>query len=171
MAKDGIELKVFDKDMQRALRSIRFWGGKTLDQVSKEVQKATLNTAADAQQNVKDNGSISTSLLINSISSKFDKIRNIGEVIVNAAYGGYVEFGRKAGGFPPLAPLETWVKKKGIETDPKKIKSVAFLIGRSIAKNGTKPKPFLIPAWKKNANLLVENIKGVLRRSGKNSKV
>lgn len=171
MAKDGIQLKVFDKDMQRALRSIRFWGGKTLDQCSLEVRKATLNTAADAQQNVKDNGSISTSLLINSISSKFDKLRNIGEVIVGAAYGGYVEFGRKAGGFPPLAPLETWIKKKGIETDPKKIKSVAFLIGRSIAKNGTKPKPYLIPAWKKNANLLVGNLKAVLRNSGKNSKL
>jgi len=157
--------------MRRALRSIQFWGGKTLEEVSREVQKATLNTAADAQQNVKDNGSISTSLLINSISSKFDKLRNVGEVIVGAAYGAYLEYGRKAGGFPPLAPLETWIKKKGIETDPKKIKSVAFLIGRSIAANGTKARPYLIPAWKKNANLLVENIKGVLRRSGKNTKL
>ena len=88
-----------------------------------------------------------------------------------AAYGGYVEFGRKAGGFPPLAPLETWIKKKGIETDPKKIKSTAFLIGRSIAKNGTKPKPYLIPSCRKNANLLVKNLIKVLRQSGKNKKL
>lgn len=172
MAKKGaIELKVFDKDMSRALRSIRFWGGKTLEQVSTEVNKATLNTAADAKQNVKDNGSISTSLLINSIESRFNKFKNAGTVMVGAAYGGYLEFGRKAGGFPPLAPLEAWVKKKGIESDTKKIKSIAFLIGRSIAKNGTKPKPYLIPAWKKNATLLVKSIKLVLRKSGKNKKI
>jgi hypothetical protein len=171
MAKGGIELKVLDKDMNRALRSIRFWGGKTLEQCSREVNKATLNTAADAKQNVKDNGSISTSLLINSIENRFNKLTNVGTVIVGAAYGGYLEFGRKAGGFPPIKPLETWIKKKGIETDPKKIKTAAFLIGRSIAKNGTKPRPYLIPSWRKNANLLVKNLKLVLRNSKKNKKL
>jgi hypothetical protein len=171
MAKGGVELKILDKDMRKALRSVRFWGGKTLEQCSTEVNKATLNTAADAKQNVKDNGSVSTSLLINSIESTFNKLRSTGEVLVGAAYGGYLEFGRKAGGFPPLAPLETWIKKKGIESDPKKIKSAAFLIGRSIAKNGTKPRPYLIPSWRKNANLLVKNLKLVLRQSGKNKKL
>ena len=171
MAKDGIKLKVYDKDMSRALRSIRFWGGKTLEQASREVNKATLNTAADAKQNVKDNGSISTSLLINSIENKFNKLKNTGVVIVGAMYGGYLEFGRKAGGMPPIAPLETWVKKKGIATDSKEIKSIAFAIARSIAKNGTKPRPYLIPAWRKNANTLVKNLKTVLRNSGKNTRL
>ena len=171
MAKDGIQLKIFDKDMRRAMHSVRFWGGKTLEQCSREVNKATLNTAADAKQNVKDNGSIATSLLINSIENRFNKLKNVGIVVVGAAYGGYLEFGRKAGVFPPLAPLETWIKKKGIETDAKKIKTAAFLIARSIAKNGTKPRPYLIPAWKKNASLLVNNLKSILRNSGKNTKL
>lgn len=166
-----VKLKVFDKDMNRALRSIRFWGGKTLDQASDEVNRATLNTAADAKQNVKDNKSISTSLLINSIENRFNKLKNVGEVIVGAAYGGYLEFGRKAGGFPPLAPIENWVKKKGVETDPKKIKSTAFLVARSISKKGTKARPYLIPAWRKNANDLVKNLKRILRQSGNNKKL
>jgi len=171
MAKDGIKLQVFDKDMTRALRSLRFWGGKTLEQASQEVNKATFNTAADAKLNVKGNSSISTGLLINSIESRFNKLKNVGTVIVGAAYGGYLEFGRKAGGFPPLAPLMTWVKKKGIAKDAKEVKSIAFLIARSIAKNGTKPRPYLIPAWKKNADSLVRNLKVVLRRSGKNKRL
>lgn len=170
MAQGAIRLSINNRELKKSINQVRRWGGKTLDACDKEVLKATVNTAADAQQNIKDNGSIATSNLINSISSRMDKIKNTGFVSVNAVYGAAVEFGRKAGGMPPIAPLITWVKKKGLAEKPKEITSIAYAIAKTIAKNGTTAKPFLIPAWKRNAARLQVNLRRVLRESGKFSK-
>jgi hypothetical protein len=45
--------------------------------------------------------------------------------------------GRDAGRFPPLEPLKDWVLAKGLASEPKKAKRIAFLIGRKIAREGT----------------------------------
>ena len=172
MAKDGIKLEFSDKALRNHIKKMDSWSTKTLDQVNDQIKKVTFNVAADAQQNVKDNGSIATSNLINSISTRFknSKYGEIGIVKVNAIYGAAVEFGRKAGGMPPVTPLITWVRKK-IESDPIMAKSIAFAIAKSIAKNGTQPRPFLIPAFKKGAKDLEKRLIKVLKNSGKNSKV
>lgn len=49
-------------------------------------------------------------------------------------------FGREPGKFPPIKSIEQWIKDKGIEPLDKKMKisSLAFLIARKIAKEGTK---------------------------------
>lgn len=49
-------------------------------------------------------------------------------------------FGRKPGKFPPIKAIEQWIKDKGIAGIGKKISvsSLAFLIARKIAKEGTK---------------------------------
>lgn len=49
-------------------------------------------------------------------------------------------FGRKPGKFPPVKAIEQWIKDKGIAPIGKQIKisSLAFLIARKIAKEGTK---------------------------------
>jgi len=192
MAKQGaIKMEITDKQLRKSLKSMKFWSDKTLEQVDQQIRIATLNTAADAVQNVKDNGSIATSRLINSISSRFKSLKRGAEGIVkvNAAYGGYVEFGRKAGGFPPIAPILTWIKKKGLATTFKinkkgrkvtdrrdasqeaEEKSMAFAIAKSIAKNGTHAQPFLMPSFRKNSDSLVKRIKVVLRNSGKNTRL
>ncbi len=49
----------------------------------------------------------------------------------------YRVVGRGEGKFPPLEPLRDWVKIKLGETDPKRIRAIAFLIGRKIANQGT----------------------------------
>jgi hypothetical protein len=47
-------------------------------------------------------------------------------------YSNYVEFGRRAGRWPPQGPIELWaVRKLGIPWGPES-KSVAFLIARAI---------------------------------------
>lgn len=52
----------------------------------------------------------------------------------------YVENGRLAGGkFPPLSAIKKWMISKNI---PDK-NGASFLIARSIAENGIKPKPYL----------------------------
>lgn len=59
-------------------------------------------------------------------------------------YWKYVEYGRKPGKFPPISKIEGWIKVKPVIPRPMKNgkvpkpKQLAFLIGRKIAKQGTK---------------------------------
>ena len=53
-------------------------------------------------------------------------------------YSNYVEFGRRAGRWPPTGPIELWaVRKLGIPWGPES-KSVAFLIARAIGEGRSK---------------------------------
>ena len=48
-------------------------------------------------------------------------------------------FGRRPGKFPPIAAIEKWIMDKGITLEGKiTASSLAFLIARKIAKEGTK---------------------------------
>ena len=61
-------------------------------------------------------------------------------------YGIFLDRGRSPGKFAPPPAIQAWVKRKGIETDPRKIKSVAFLINRKIFREGIKPSRWLTRA-------------------------
>lgn len=188
MSNKPITMKITDKDLRKSMESIRKNGGALLDACLNEVNKATMNTGADAQQNIKDNGSIATSRLINSISNRFNKTTGTGTITVNVLYAEAVEFGRKAGGMPPIAPILLWVRKKGLAQTThagkggKRIKDkrddnmreeelrIAWGVAKMIERFGTEAKPFLIPAWKINAKKLIKNLKRVLRDSDKHMK-
>ena len=66
------------------------------------------------------------------------------DLMIAKLYGqNYTEqlvFGRKPGAFPPIKAIEQWIKDKGIAGIGKQIKvsSLAFLIARKIANEGTK---------------------------------
>ena len=51
----------------------------------------------------------------------------------------WLEKGRKSGKYAPKNAIEEWVKVKGIATEEKKIKSIAFLVNRKIFEKGIKP--------------------------------
>lgn len=53
-------------------------------------------------------------------------------------YAQFVEYGRGAGKFPPVEAMRTWVKRVLRVKGVKEINSVAYLVGRKIAQNGTK---------------------------------
>ena len=56
-------------------------------------------------------------------------------------YSEQLEFGRKAGKFPPLKDIEKWIVEKGVFTEALrtiKLSSLAFLIARKIANSGWK---------------------------------
>lgn len=66
-------------------------------------------------------------------------------------YGKFVNDGRKAGTFPNVQAIREWVKSKGIRMKKKpkglsldkEIKTLSYLIGRKIKKDGIKPKKFI----------------------------
>ena len=91
--------------------------------------------------------------------------REMVEVLINS-YAEYVDMGRmshaevktgnftpmKNGGFPPLDVLRDWAQRKGIPTDNRTL----YLIGRSIAINGIRPRPVFSYAWRDLEDMLPE---------------
>lgn len=78
-------------------------------------------------------------------SGKWDKEKTVdvsesGSVvsgkIEGTPYTRQLQFGRKPGKFPPLAAIEQWINDKQIVPDIP-IRSLAYLIARKIAKEGT----------------------------------
>ena len=140
-----------------------------LENVSKEVQEgvnvqmktSAARVLADSKRTLSKEGKHVTGKAINSgkILVKPKEVR----VEYDAGYAKYIEFGRRAGKRPPLQPLEDWVKKKGIESDPKKIKGVAFVVARKIGNVGIKKSPFLRPAFERERIKFKNNLKNLIK--------
>lgn len=104
-----------------------------------------MNTALDflipemqaelAAQQHNATGAASASLDINKDGNDY--------VITGRGYLYWVNFGRKAGKFPPLDAIRRWVEIKGIASG-KAVASVAFLIGRAIMRKGTPGQPYQV---------------------------
>lgn len=65
-------------------------------------------------------------------------------------YYEYVEYGRRKGKYPPINAIKRWISVKPVIPYTKNgitptTNQLAFLISRSIAKKGIKPKPFIEP--------------------------
>lgn len=72
-----------------------------------------------------------------------------GIVDTSEPYGEVVEVGRRAGSFPPVAPITLWAQRKfGISED--EAKGAGFLIARKIFHHGTKGAHMFEKAWKQD---------------------
>ena len=145
------------------------------DRVSREIlqeadeglKRGGMKIIASSQMNLRRNGTNNTGLLSN--SGKVQKIEggdgyDVGFFAKDAGYAEFVEYGRRAGRFPPLDIIQAWVKKK-LRIDKEKFqKSIAFLIGRKIAKKGTVPHPFFTPAVSENEKEIVSCIEEAVNR-------
>lgn len=123
--------------------------------------KAAMNMVADAQENLRTNGTNNTGLLSN--TGKVEEVRD-GDAIDagfiakgKRGYAEYVEYGRRAGKMPPVKNLEEWAYKK-LRVDRKASSGVGYLIARKIAKKGTRPQPFFGPAVEKNRQAVSDAI-------------
>lgn len=108
---------------------------------------ALLLIERDARLNVRQD----TRALMGSISSR-SKTQGGGHTLIGTVgpsrnYGYWVEFGRRPGKWPPIAAVEGWARRHGISP---------FLVARAIGRKGTKARPFLIPAFEKNENRIVD---------------
>ena len=64
----------------------------------------------------------------------------------STAYGVWAERGRGPGRMPPIAAVEGWARRKGINP---------YVLARSIARKGTKPRPYMVPSFNQNRGAVV----------------
>ena len=92
-------------------------------------------------------------------------------IFLFAEEGKYVQSGRRKGArFPPPASITKWIKEKGINGltkngEPIGIKSLTYLISRSIAKKGIKPLPFMDMAKKQAKQQLKTELKKAVTKA------
>lgn len=133
----------------------------------KAMQTASLDIIADAKGNLRVNGSVVTGNLRASgkVQKVDDKTLDVGFFSSDArdkGYASYVEHGRKPGKMPPPDILEAWAYKK-FRLSHKDARSMAWAMARSIAKKGTKARPYFEPAvesgWRKMMDKIAKIIK------------
>ena len=116
-----------------------FDDAKSRDILDQEIERLLEEVTQEAERRVSVKTPVgATSNLLGSV---FGEVRGTpareGVVGWNAPYGIIVEMGRRPGKFPPIGPIELWVRRKlGVPAD--RSRAVAFLVARKIARKGTK---------------------------------
>ena len=132
----------------------------------KAMQTASLDIIADAKSNLRVNGSVVTGNLRASgkVQKVDDKTLDVGFFSSDSdkGYASYVEYGRKPGKMPPPDILEAWAYKK-FRLSHKDARSMAWALARSIAKKGTKDRPFFEPAVESGWRKMIDKIAKIVK--------
>lgn len=133
----------------------------------KAMQSASLDIIADAKGNLRVNGSVVTGNLRASgkVQKVDDKTLDVGFFSSDArdkGYASYVEYGRKPGKMPPPDILEAWAYKK-FRLSHKDARSMAWAMARSIAKKGTKARPYFEPAVESGWRKMIDKIAKIVK--------
>ena len=152
---DGMHIE-FDQAAFRKFRmNKRKFEDRVLFKAAQGLKESAARIVAVAKTHLKDNGSVATGMLRNSGSVR-PQVDGTVDAGFYAEYAYWVEYGRKAGGMPPVKLIAEWVRKRHISSDESEIESIAFAIARNIAANGTKAKPFLTPSYEENKSRIDE---------------
>ena len=132
----------------------------------KAMQTASLDIIADAKSNLRVNGSVVTGNLRASgkVQKVDDKTLDVGFFSSDSdkGYASYVEYGRKPGKMPPPDILKAWAYKK-FRLSHKDARSAAWALARSIAKKGTKARPFFEPAVESGWRKMIDKIAKIVK--------
>ena len=132
----------------------------------KAMQTASLDIIADAKSNLRVNGSVVTGNLRASgkVQKVDDKTLDVGFFSLDSdkGYASYVEYGRKPGKMPPPNILAAWAYKK-FRLSHKEARSMAWALARSIAKKGTKARPFFEPAVESGWRKMIDKIAKIVK--------
>lgn len=151
------------------------------------LRKGAMQIINDAKQNLRDGGNIASGNL--RASGKVQKVEGNADAIdagffsknTSGGYAYYVEYGRKAGGVPPISSIEAWLRKKTATAKNRKNafdsasvfmrmnpgqyrQLIATRIAWSIAKNGTTAHPFFNPAVEKNKDAVTKAIEEAVKK-------
>jgi hypothetical protein len=152
-------------------------------EVDAELQSTAMEIVEFAKKDLNNQGG-DTGRLYNSIQyAKEDNLSYKVFIPNDVYYAPYIEFGTKSKvkvepGFEEVAQefkgrksnssltlieaIRAWVLRKGIESEEKKVNRAAYLIARSIYKNGINPKPFFFKQVAPARIKLMNRIKSIL---------
>lgn len=142
-------IKVDTKDIERLSIKIKEKATRGKDEdIRKAIQKSCLSIKKRAIENLASNGSVKTGHLRRSIAHKIKATE--GEVHTsNLVYAPVVEKGSKAHVIKPKNGKALYWKGANHPV-------------RSVKHPGTKPKPYLIPAFEEEKPKFIENLKKVI---------
>lgn len=152
---DGMHIEFDQAAFRKFKMNKRKFEDRVLFKAAQGLKDSAARIVAVAKINLKDNGSVATGMLRNSGSVR-PQVDGTVDAGFYAEYAYWVEYGRKAGGMPPVKLIAEWVRKRHISSDESEIESIAFAIARNIAANGTKAKPFLTPSYEENKSRIDE---------------
>ena len=146
---DGMHIEFDQAAFRKFKLNKRKFEDRVLFKAAQGLKESAARIVAVAKINLKDNGSVATGMLRNSGSVR-PQVDGTVDAGFYAEYAYWVEYGRKAGGMPPVKMIQEWIRKKHIAGNEKEIESMAWAVAKSIAANGTKAKPFLTPSYEEN---------------------
>jgi hypothetical protein len=113
-----------------------------MDELRTGMTKSVLAVEADAKRGAPvDRGQLRRSLT-HEVQVRSREV--VGRAGTNLEYAKFVEDGRGPGKMPPVSVIEDWAGRHGAA-------GAGFLIARAIGRRGTRPKPYLKPAFEQNA--------------------
>ena len=166
MANGAIELEGLDQ----VLKALDKADKTVVEAAMKGLEAAGMEIIADAKVNLRENGSVVTGLLRAAgrvIRKENDVTVGFFDTTNKSGYAEYVEYGRRAGKFPPLDEMAAWAYKKFHMKDWALARSAGFLIARKIATKGSEPHPFFNPAVKKNKSKILNAVRDAVRKATK----
>lgn len=119
---------------------------------SQAMRNATQKIQNEARNNIRIHGTTFQGNLARSITVR-EATAYRGQVATSEGYSGAVEFGRRPGKFPPVAPLERWAAIKLGKP------GLGFVVARKIKEKGTKEQPYMEPAFRDNINYVLDQFK------------
>lgn len=162
----SIELEGLDE----LLKALKKCDRDVIDAALQGLETGGATIIADAQVNLRNNGSVVTGLLRESghVVRKGDDITaGFFDTKNQNGYAAYVEYGRRSGKMPPVDMISAWVYKKFHMADWKAATSMAWAIAKRIAKQGTQPHPFFGPAVRKNYKSIINAVRDAVRKKTK----
>lgn len=99
--------------------SLKRFFSKTIEDIRLDQQAKGMKASGQSSDSLRVETTTDSGRLIGSISFRFQRD------------------GRGPGGFPPVQNIQDWIRAKGIQTDSISIESLAYLIGRKIARQGS----------------------------------
>lgn len=119
--------------------------------LTKHLDKAIGRVVREMARDARKGAPKASSNLTNSISQRQPSPLS-GEVYSGMDYARMVEEGTGSGGYPPRRALMDWIRTRRIQ--PRRAgmsdDALAFVIGRSIVRQGTRAQPYMQPALDKN---------------------
>ena len=158
MTADGLHI---DEASLRNLRvNIKAFKADVLRSSLDGLKAFGMRIVAQAQANLKAGGHLASGLLRNSGRTVVQPDNTV-DAGFYARYAEFVEYGRKSGKMPPVDVIYQWVRRKGRtrnsalkaaavfsgKSEDQLARSASWAIAKSIAEKGTKPHPFLKPAY------------------------